>query len=324
MQCSISSCPNRSEEATNCLLGKPEEDSGPASLTGSRRNDSLTLASMEIDRILAANGRTTFLARGACMHPCIRPGEALDVTPRKIEEIDIGDIAVFRRAGSLFGHRTIAKGVDPDQGRPYIITRPDSSRRYNDGPSYAEDVLGVVTAIKRRGRWMEPRVKEHPRPVRAWLSILRTMVYWRLVARRRLIDSLATIQRGALYRSAARFFFSFMRGGRSYIVRLPFLEKQACGLHHPMSTEAFDISNHEWRESAVNRWVLALHLSSAHPPAATATFMRRPPECPFAGWWVEDLRIRARYAGVGLERDLLDKAGEIFRRGGVVLQRSGA
>lgn len=50
--------------------------------------------------------------------------------------------------------------------------------------------------------------------------------------------------------------------------------------------------------------------------------MLRPPECPFAGWWVDDLQVRVRYRGVGFAEDLINKAEKILARSGMTLQRS--
>jgi GNAT superfamily N-acetyltransferase len=89
-----------------------------------------------------------------------------------------------------------------------------------------------------------------------------------------------------------------------------------------MPPEEFEVSKLTWRGRAVDRWTLALHLNSDSRPAAWATFVLRPPECPFAGWWVSDLQVRARYRGAGLEEDLISKAEELLARGRVTLQRS--
>ena len=89
-----------------------------------------------------------------------------------------------------------------------------------------------------------------------------------------------------------------------------------------MDAFEFDVSSVTWQGRPVDRWTLALHVHDGPRPAAWATFVLRPPECPLAGWWIDDLRVRVRYRGAGFREDLIRKAEEIFARNGLTLQRS--
>ena len=166
MPCSVSSCPDWSNRLAGCQSSGASRE--PGSLPSGQRVCSLVAASLEIGKALADSDRVTFRAQGTCMYPCVRPGDVLRIESRAAEEVAIGDIAVCRRPGYLFGHRTIDKGVE--DGRRYIVTRPDRSSSGSDGPTYGEDVLGIVTAIERKGKRVEPRRRRYPWPVRLYLD----------------------------------------------------------------------------------------------------------------------------------------------------------
>ena len=140
MPCSISSCPHWSAQTSDCTLGEQGAGSPPIDAPASGLyTGSLVLASLEVGKALADRGRTTFRAQGTCMYPTVRPGDVLHIESRTVDEVAVGDIAVCRRPGYLFSHRTIGKGVH--NGRPYIVTRPDRVRRGDDGPTFDQDVL---------------------------------------------------------------------------------------------------------------------------------------------------------------------------------------
>ena len=318
MRCSISSCPHWSEVAQGCTLGEPGRASGAP--PGHHPGGSLVLASLEVGRALADKGRTTFRAWGTCMYPCVRPGDVLHIESGTVEEVAVGDIAVCRRPGYLFGHRTIGKGVE--DGRLYIVTRPDTVRQGDDGPTYGEDVLGIVTSIERGARRVEPRPPRYRWPMRLYLAARLTLFEWSFAIRERLIDLLAHIQRSPGYRRAARLWLAAMRADVSYVVRLPLRVGRTHDLYHPLPPDEFDVAKPTWQGRPADCWTLALHLNAGRRPAAWATFVLRPPECPLAGWWVNDLQVRARYRGVGFAEDLISFADEIFARSGVTLQRS--
>ena len=323
MPCSISSCPHWSELAKGCqtseVSGEPRShDFG--SLSREHRAGSLVLASLEIGKALADRGRTTFRAQGACMYPCVRHGDVLYIESRTVKEVAVGDIAVCRRPGYLFGHRAIGKGVE--DGRPYIVTRPDRTKEGNDGPTYDEDVLGIVTAIERRGRRLSPRPRRYPWPIRAYLVGRLALVEALPAVRGWLIRVLARVQRGAAYRRLARLWLEATRADVSYVVQLPLRAGQTHDLYHPLPPDGFDVTQPTWQGRPPNYWTLALHLNSGRRPAAWTTFVLRPTECPFAGWWVDDVETRVRYRGFGFEADLISKAEDILARGGAKLHRS--
>ncbi len=265
--------------------------------------------------MLADRGKVTFRAQGTCMFPCVQPGDVLHIESRTIEQVQVGDIAVFRRDTSLFGHRAIAKGTR--EGKPYILTRPDRTKQGNDGPTYGDDVLGAVTAIERRGG----RMPLHPQPLRGVAALAAAAwEWWNWDARPRLIERIGALQGRAWYRALASACFRLARTRFSFVVRVSLNAAQTHDLYREMSPDAFEVSRPSWQGKPITRWMLALHLNAARTPAATATFAWHPPECPRgAGWRVDDLQARARYRGAGLEDALIRQAEAILARGGMIL-----
>lgn len=281
------------------------------------RNRSLVIASLELGRVLADRGKVTFRAQGTCMFPCIQPGDVLHIESRPIEQVHVGDIAVFRRDMSLFGHRTITKGRR--ERNPYIVTRPDRTKQGDDGPTYGDDVLGAVTAIERRG----VRMPLHLQPLRgvsAWRAA--AWEWWNWEAYPRLIEIAGAVQRRPLYHSAAQFWLRARSSRLAYVVRVPLRAGQTHDLYRELSPAEFDISQPTWQGRPMTSWTLALHLNGARPPAVSATINWHPEGCPHgAGWRVDEMQMRARYRGAGLDEALTRQAQAILARGGKTLQR---
>jgi hypothetical protein len=313
MDCAIASCPHHSADKSLCALDTPSVGVMPPT----PRNRSLVIASLELGRVLADRGKVTFRAQGTCMFPCVQPGDVLHIESRTIDQVAVGDIAVFRRDTNLFGHRAIAKGID--NGKPYIVTRPDRTKQGDDGPTYGDDVLGAVTAIERRGQG----VPLQPQPLRG-VAAPRAVgwEWWNWEARPRLIDLLGRVQRLALYRRAAQFWLRATRSRLSYVVRVPLRPGQAHDLYRELSPDEFNISQPTWQGRPVTSWTLALHLNGARPPAASATINWHPPDCPRGvGWHVDEMQTRVRYRGAGVDDALIAQVEVILARSEMMLQR---
>ncbi len=320
MICSETSCPHRTKTPSGCALGRP----GGGLDRGNRLDDfapaGLTTLSLELGKALVDRGKNSYTASGFCMYPLLRPGDLLIVETKMAAQAEVGDIAVCRRENYLFGHRVIDKGVDG--GKPCVVTRPDNTRHGNDGPTYDDNLLGIVSVIERKGKRVETsRLRLAKFQRRYWM--LRMRLILSLDARRgRLIGTLSFFQRGTVYRQLVRLFLAVGRIRPSFVVRLPFGKRRSFDLFHPLPVDEFDVSSTTWRDRKVDCWSLALHLGDERTPAAWAVFVLRPPNCPYSGWWLDGLQTRIRYRGAGLEADLVRKAEEILTRGGFELQGS--
>jgi hypothetical protein len=138
----------------------------------------------------------------------------------------------------------------------------------------------------------------------------------------RLVGLLARVQRVGWYERAVRSALAANGIERSFVVQLPFRTQtgRELALYHSIPAREFDVSSLTWQGRKIESWRLALNLDGQRRPAAWASFVLRPPECPYAGWWLDDLEVRIRYRGAGFEEQLIGKAEELLIRGGYKLQ----
>lgn len=122
-----------------------------AKVSGDKKKEELSLpgtAVMELVRAVHEKGAAfRFKAAGWSMTPSICNNDVITISP--LEEIPpfVGEVVAFRhpRTGGLLVHRV----VKIKQGTFFI--RGDSLR-YTDTYISRENILGVVTAVERRGR----------------------------------------------------------------------------------------------------------------------------------------------------------------------------
>ncbi len=105
--------------------------------------------------VLKSSGQARLAVTGASMLPSIWPGDILEVRRQRVAEISPGDVVLFARHGAFAAHRVVQKVEGPE--RMLLITRGDALKS-PDAPVWADEVLGRVTAILRRGRRLEPRL----------------------------------------------------------------------------------------------------------------------------------------------------------------------
>lgn len=237
------------------------------------------------------------------MYPCVQPGDTLHIESRLLEDIKVGDIAVVRHNGFLFGHRTIAKGEDEDG--PYIVTRPDRCNQGNDGPTHEENILGVVKRIERSGQ----EASTAPKPLRGCAKVRVSLwEWWNWDARLRLSKRLEWVQRLRLYKSIAALCVRALHPQHRYEVRVPLKPGQTYDLYRVFPPDQFDVTQPLQQGKPVMEWTLTLYIDKTRAPAGWATLLRSPEGCPRGkGWHIEDLWVRIRYRGAGLGINSLNK-----------------
>jgi hypothetical protein len=97
-----------------------------------------------VSEVLRAGGRMWVRGRGPSMLPTIRPGERVLLEPLS-SRLRKGDIVAVRAHRCILVHRVVECTVDT------ITTCGDASPRA-DAPSPRSSILGVATAVIRRGR----------------------------------------------------------------------------------------------------------------------------------------------------------------------------
>jgi peptidase S24-like protein len=124
-----------------------------------RENHKLDLAA----EILDLGGVIRVQASGASMLPTIWPGDVLVIQSKAGLEIVRGDIVLVAREGRFFIHRLVGRS------NAQWMTRGDSMPQ-NDPPWGADELLGRVTAIHRKGSVRIPQMRVSlPAYALAWM-----------------------------------------------------------------------------------------------------------------------------------------------------------
>ena len=100
--------------------------------------------------LLAQGRRVRFRAQGGSMHPTIRDGDALMLTPIQRTELRIGDIVLARQAGRPVAHRIVRLTKRYDRV-VRVILRGDALLSC-DLPMTPDAIVGRVFAVERDGR----------------------------------------------------------------------------------------------------------------------------------------------------------------------------
>ncbi len=114
--------------------------------------------------------------KGICMFPLIRAGDEMVIEPRKLEEVQEGEIAAFLLAQEIAAHRVI--GIGEQAGESCLFTKGDN----NSGSGEVvlqKDLVGVVVWVERKGQVSVPR-KQHLSPLQRFFNTawLRWHQFW--------------------------------------------------------------------------------------------------------------------------------------------------
>lgn len=273
----------------------------------------LVVQIFELGKVFAEKNIVKFRSEGTCMYPCIRPGDILHLEPKNAEQINIGDIAVYRRYSRLFAHRTINK--ENDNGSNYIITRSDTANQGNDGPSFDEDILGVVSYVERKGNVLRPEEKDYTLIMRFFLNICLRFYLLKQNLFRKIIYIISYIQQLKTYRKVARLLFSRTDKKMDFSIHVPLNTKINARFYRIISPEELLTLNLNSGENIISKLAISLNINSK--TAAFLSFIFKPQDCPFSGCWVSEAKTRIRYRGTGIEEKLFEKADELLRQLGI-------
>jgi signal peptidase I len=269
---------------------------------------SLVCASLDIGRVLAQRDGVTFTAQGTCMYPTIRPGDVLTIKPRPVTDIFVGDIAVCRAPDYLFSHRVIERGEQ--EGCAYIVTRPDGSLHGSDNPTFDENLLGVVVAIKRNGKPVPLLPTRYSKLIRYYYKKRLVLIEAKERLNLCLSKVLAHADNSVFYRFIIRTWFMFVRTDFKYVVQVPLNATLGDAVFHRFETDTFN-PEETMNGRKITRWTIALLINEGRKPAAWAIFMRDEDD----NWRVMESHVRLRYRGAGLKEALWQKAEKILATG---------
>lgn len=103
-----------------------------------------------IEELLRGGHPVRFCAPGWSMHPTIRNGELITVTPLGLTPIRVGDVVLYRRGRATIAHRVIR--LQPGAGRPVGYLLRGDAASCCDRPVELAQVLGRVLAVERGRR----------------------------------------------------------------------------------------------------------------------------------------------------------------------------
>jgi signal peptidase I len=104
----------------------------------------------EVAAELLGRGRSVrFRAEGGSMHPAIRAGDKLVVQPVALDELGIGDVALYRNGRGVTAHRVVAVPGHAGQGSLFLMRGDAGGMR--DEPVEPERILGKVVAVESGG-----------------------------------------------------------------------------------------------------------------------------------------------------------------------------
>jgi hypothetical protein len=277
--------------------------------SGNPSDAGMVVQFFEFGRLLMGKKIKSMHAQGTCMYPCIRPGDILHIAPCGIKQIKIGDIPVYRRFNRLYAHRAIDKGSK--DGFDFIVTRPDTSGFGNDGPVFDSDVLGIVSHIKRKGKVSGTAKATHP-----FFNKLFLRFYIYLYSLRGHLQAkgsffLKRLQQCRAYRNLAGFLF--LGEGVEIVLQSPINAKPNSRFFSQVSeTELLKLLN---AIPGVSKWSIQAKINSSL--VCYMSFICKPANCPFRGWWAYEAMVKARYRGTAVERIFLEELQRILERLGI-------
>lgn len=94
-----------------------------------------------------------FRPGGFSMYPTIRDGEAVTVEPVSAREVRRGDILLYLSERRVIAHRVV--GISEGTNAKRVFTLRGDYLASCDLPVSAEQVLGRVISVERKGRWIK-------------------------------------------------------------------------------------------------------------------------------------------------------------------------
>lgn len=110
---------------------------------------------LELSTELLGCGKSVrFRAPGRSMYPTIRENEAITVEPVKPQDVNVGDIILYRSDVSVVAHRVIQ--IEKGRGDTLRFILREDTWGTLDEPVEAEQILGKVVSVERAGRNIDP------------------------------------------------------------------------------------------------------------------------------------------------------------------------
>ncbi len=120
-----------------------------------------------IKEILEGGGRAWITVTGMSMYPFLREDvDSVELSPTSIDAVNRGDIVLIQRVtGEYILHRVLRRGKESF----YII---GDAQQWIEGPLMPEQLIAVVTAVKRNKLQFSCQNKLWKLLVRVWINIV--------------------------------------------------------------------------------------------------------------------------------------------------------
>ncbi len=259
--------------------------------------------------LLISNNRIIFKAISWCMFPIIWAGDILKIEPIKPGDLRIGDIVVYKAAGLAFAHRLV-KTYTGEKGGLYIVTSGEREFRNNQfnncsgGGVPFDNVLGRVTEIKRGRLCFKP--DEAPCGLWSLIQGRLKLSLWILIYRakqyisRNIAKIIIKTQGVKLYRLCLR---RLIRNRVSFLVGTPLIKNRGEINNFRFYQTCEDFSkNFSGTEGLYNTTARVNNRPVGNISLFLETIDNRN-VCTLS-----DFIVRIRYRGVGIGRQLAEKA----------------
>ncbi|MFH1857313.1 MAG: GNAT family N-acetyltransferase [Candidatus Omnitrophota bacterium] len=270
--------------------------------------DTLQLSDVpEVLDLLLASKKVRLTIEGYSMHPALRPGDRVEVSPLKKETLEKGDLAVFRGGGKLVCHRVVE--IFDKEREKWVKTKGDAMSAA-DPPIRSEQIHGTVMRVERNGTsWIPSPFPKVPSAIDAFSLFQKRVAE---AAKRNLRPSLIRLQSFRLFRRFCRLFF---RPKVTYSVGIPVSPDSFPKVWEilPFPTAKGKIPNHlthayRFFAKVKGNVIASLEIKTAERESPSE-------------WHMTQLFVRAKYRGRGIASAVLKKAFQMLRLEGAAMLR---
>lgn len=262
---------------------------------------------------LLSSGLFKFKVTSWCMYPVLKKGDVLDIIPARIDEMEIGDIPVYRSRGKLYAHRIVDKQLR--EGKRYVLTRPDSIGDISDNKKsewiLEEDILGRIETVRREEKVFSPEKKSATAREKFFYKKIKAFLNLKVSLKKALGALLVKLQSLWLYQALGERLTTAIKPFFSFKIGIPFSNQLLNRVYNyiPLKESEKIIFSRLKKTSFFYLILRCYNISLGY-----LAILNRPENCPYQGFWIGEVYIRLRYRGLGLDSILLSKAKKFLKK----------
>ena len=279
----------------------------PSCVLSDRIQNRLLLRSLQLDKILINKDIIKLRARGYCMYPSILPGDILHARYKEFQEINNGEVVIFRREGMLFAHRIIRKhenGINSG-----LVTQADRSLSEDGVLVPVHDILGVLVAIERRNRMIDFDRKPLKLQSKLFFNILLITDALKSKIKPCFSKFLRVLSERQIYFFVSQLLFPLSRKQLEFLFSVPFSLGKMGEFYKLVSFD--DLATYCRQVSKSQDIYFKVSIKEKNSFIANAVFSREPYGNEY-GYRICSLRFRIRYSSPLVVAILIKKTNEIL------------